>query len=870
MKLFLIYVFFVSIFSFNTFALSCLPVAEIKRDTIRIEPRTIPAKKGRIWNRLDKRDVPFALVLSGGGSRGISQIGVLDILDSCGFTPSLIVGVSMGAVIGGLYSAGYSPKELENIARSIDWNRLITDRPERTSLFQTQRIAMERFIFQIRFTGLKPDFPEAVSAAQIMTNYISMLCAPAYYFSNGDFDKLKVPLRCIATDLKTGKSIVFKKGNLATAIRASSAVPLLLSPVKTDSSILADGGLIFPIPVEIALDEGFDRVIAVDATAEIEYYQELDNALFIIDQTTNIMAEEKKKRERELADIVISPNLTGFGSFDFSDIDSLIERGRVSARQAIPAIDSVLKREKENRKEKPLIIASVKGMDFGEIDLVPGITTTVGAIEKKIDELYSRGIYGKIACSIIESADSISLEFDIEKNPNLTAIEYTGINLFPIDSLLRVFEIEVGKTANLALIDSLFGRLEEIYRDSGYSLAHVESAFFENGVLGFVFDEGLVERIDISGNLKTKDWVIRELIPLSPGENFRGDKISEALRDLHATDLFASVTPEISRGERGAIISFKVIEKPYLSAKLGIRYDLVFRMEGAFEFGNDNLWGSALRLNVGTAGGESRWEFYARIGADRLWRTFLTSQLGLFVNGKEFDLWEADTIVEKQVVNDYGFSISLGQQIKRLGTVSAELSTERVAFGKQGRPLREYPLHKLTLRSLVDTFDDRQFPRSGKYHESYFSMSKDILGGEYSFTKSFASFQSYWSIGEHLTYRPYILGGYIAGGPPFFEYFEIGEMTDFFGFRGDERRGVAIAKTGLDFRINSMEPVYVDFGLTVGRVWQKDSALELEDLIWGWGAGWGIATPIGPIMLRWGRNTEKREEIKFSIGYDFD
>jgi NTE family protein len=823
-------------------------------------------RNGRVWRPIIHGDSSIALVLSGGGARGMAQVGVIEVLEENGIRPGLIVGVSIGAIVGGLYAAGYSPMEIETFIREIEWSELIYDSPKRTRLFQTQRMATEKFILHLRMSDFKLYIPGGISAAQIISNTLVKYCTLPNYSADGDFDRLPIPFRAVTTDLRSGKPHIFKGGNLAVALRASSAIPLFLAPFETDSSLLADGGLIYPIPVEIAMACCSSLIIAVDATADVVYSGDLNNALLILDQTTNIMAENRKKVERELADVLIRPNLEGYGSYDFSHFDEIVELGREAAREALPKIEALLKVPTDLDYPK-YIVATVEGSD--PVDLATGDLASIEQVESKIDELYLRGTFASVGARMRIFKDSIYIDVIAKENPPLVAVKASGMSAMSSDSIAGFFEIDSTLPVDFRTVDSTLSFIEELYHSMNYSLAHVTFASFEAGTLGFIFDEGIVERIDIRGNKRTREWLIRSFTSLTYSRRFDKMELEKTLENLHATNLFESVTPRLSRGDSGVVFTIDVVEKPYLGLSLGTRFDLVNGVEGAFEVGDDNLLGIACRLNIGASGGERRWNVYSTIESDRIWRTYLTSCATVFANGTEYNVWDADSITETYAINRYGIQLSIGQQIKRLGTLFFELGTENVAFGPQGENLKEYPLNRFTLRSIVDTFDDRQFPNFGKYHDGYLTISKDILGGEYSFAKSFISLQSYWTWIEPLTFKPYVMGGYMSGGPPFFEQFEIGEEIPFWGMRGDERRGNSLFKSGFEIRLNPMEPVYIFGGLSCGRTWQRDSNLALENMIWGWGAGWGVATPLGPVLLSWGRNTEKLESVSFFFGYDF-
>ncbi|MCK5832318.1 patatin-like phospholipase family protein [bacterium] len=832
----------------------------------KIEVSFSDPKDGRIWRHpsADKND--FTLVLSGGGARGLSQIGVLEVFEEHDLHPSAIVGVSMGAIIGGLYSAGYNTSQLNQIVHQIEWGDLIYDSPKRTKLFQTQRMATERFLVHLRFLNFRPYIPEGISAANRISSLLVLYCAAPNFAANGDFDRLQIPFRAVTTDLRSGKPLIFSEGDLAVALRASSAIPLFLSPLEIDSILLADGGLLYPIPVEIAKVLSSAKIIAVDATADLNYSRALDNALYILDQTTNIMAEDKKKYERKLADILIEPDLGSQGSYDFDNIDSIIEIGKKAAETKLEDIKEILE-----YKDNNITIYTISSIDNGDlIGLISGNKISISTLKNKLNELYSQGIYKDVAIDYAVSHDTMNLQVHVELNPPLHGIKMVGVESFDVDTFISKFVIDTTQPANHREIDSLLSSIEDFYKSKGFDLSHIYFAAVDAGTLGIIFEEGLIEDIRIEGNNRTKDWVIRSFSDLEIGKKYQNRLLENTMSNIHATNLFESIIPRLERGDSGVVVLLELAEKPFLGIRLGARYDILNGVEGAVEIGDDNLFGIAWRLNFGINGGSRRWNIYSKIETDRIWRSFIAGNTTVFAKGTKYDLWQADTISETYDIYLYGIKLSLGQQIKRFGTLFLEIGSEYVVFGPEKSNHKEYPLNRFAIRSIVDTFDDRQFPRHGKYHESYFMISKDILGGEYSFSKSYASFQSYWTWTEALTFHPYVMGGYMSGGPPFFEQFELGQDVAFWGLRGDERRGNSFFKMGFNFRVNPMDPVYIFSGVTSGRTWQKDDKLELKETIWGWGAGWGIATPLGPLQLSWGTNTEKLQQINFSFGYNYD
>ena len=281
-------------------------------------------------NELEKQRPKIALVLSGGGARGISQIGVIEELEKAGITIDFIIGTSIGAVVGGLYSSGYTSSELDSIMLFTNWNNIfsLSSSQKRGDLFLDQKVINDRNLLTFRFNNFKFIVPEAISVGTQFHNFLQKLLWNSVYNCEQDFNKLKVPFRAVATDLVSGKSISLKNGNLAGAIRASATVPLRYAPVKLDSMVLVDGGLMANIPVEQAKEFKPDIIIAVNTTSPLFTKELLDIPWNLADQVVSILMRKFSSVSSNEADILIEPDIGLKSNSDFSEIDSLLEKGR--------------------------------------------------------------------------------------------------------------------------------------------------------------------------------------------------------------------------------------------------------------------------------------------------------------------------------------------------------------------------------------------------------------------------------------------------------------------------------------------------------------------------------------------------------------
>ncbi len=273
----------------------------------------------------------IGLVLSGGAARGLAHIGVLKALDEQGIQIDAIAGTSMGAVVGGLYASGYTPAELERIALEMDWQQALSDAPPRKDVpfrrKQDDRDFLVKQKISFRDDGTL-GLPLGVIQGQNLAMVLESLLV--HTSDNRDFDKLAIPFRAVSTDIATGEKVVFRKGHLPQAIRASMSIPAVFAPVEIDGRLLVDGGMVDNIPVDVARDMGVDVVIVVDIGNPLRDRKDLSTVLDVMNQSITLMT--RKNSEAQLAtlkpgDVLIQPPLSGYGTTDFGRVPQLIDAG---------------------------------------------------------------------------------------------------------------------------------------------------------------------------------------------------------------------------------------------------------------------------------------------------------------------------------------------------------------------------------------------------------------------------------------------------------------------------------------------------------------------------------------------------------------
>ena len=279
------------------------------------------------------------LVLSGGGAKGMAHIGALKVIEEAGIPIDYVVGTSMGSIIGGLYSIGYSPEQLDSMVRKQDWAFLLSDRISRKDKNMLEREADEKYILSFPFskTSIK-EVAGGLIKGQNIDNLFSELTLG--YHDSIDFNKLPIPFACVAENLVKGEEVIFHKGVLSTAMRASMAIPGVFTPVRLDSMVLIDGGVVNNYPVNIARQMGADVIIGVDVQSKLKPANELDNAGAILGQLVELMGQDQYLKNLEETNVHIKVDVQGYSAASFTQtaIDSLIIRGEKAANEQLASL----------------------------------------------------------------------------------------------------------------------------------------------------------------------------------------------------------------------------------------------------------------------------------------------------------------------------------------------------------------------------------------------------------------------------------------------------------------------------------------------------------------------------------------------------
>lgn len=250
-------------------------------------------------------EVRIGLALGGGAARGFAHVGVIQVLEEAGIRPQYVAGTSAGSLVAALYASGMSGAQLKQVAVAMQ-EAAITD-------------------------WVLPLFNRGALKGDALAQYVNQ------QVQGRQIENMSLPLGIVATDLRTGDAVVFRRGNTGTAVRASSAVPGVFLPVKIGEREYVDGGLVAPVPVQQARQMGANFVIAVDISSDPQS-GETGDVFKILLQTFTIMGRSINALALRQADVVVQPSLNGVGSADFASRERSIEQGRQAMLVALPKL----------------------------------------------------------------------------------------------------------------------------------------------------------------------------------------------------------------------------------------------------------------------------------------------------------------------------------------------------------------------------------------------------------------------------------------------------------------------------------------------------------------------------------------------------
>ena len=378
----------------------------------------------------------IGLVLSGGGARGAAHVGVLKVLEEMHIPIDAVAGTSMGAVVGGLYASGMSATEIEHVLRTVDWQDAFSDRLPRRDLGfrrkQDDNNFLVRFALGVNRDGFK--LPKGLIQGQKLSQVLRDATLPVGVAR--DFDRLPIPFRAVATDLETGMAVVMDSGDLVSALRASMSAPGVFIPTEREGRLLADGGLVNNLPVDIARQMHVDVLIVVDVTFPLMPRRELTSPLELAKQTLAIVMGSRTQEQRATLhpnDIVIDPPLGTFSSTDFARVVKAADIGERAARDAsahlaalslneaayrdylaarnprstgLPTV-AFVRTDEEAARYQTMVAESMRDMLAKPLDKAN--------VEHHLEDLYALDLFESVDYTIVEQNNETGLEFHLRR-----------------------------------------------------------------------------------------------------------------------------------------------------------------------------------------------------------------------------------------------------------------------------------------------------------------------------------------------------------------------------------------------------------------------------------------------------------------------
>ena len=416
----------------------CLLAAGVTLDARGIDPAADSAAVAQMRERMAeirKNRPTVALVLSGGGAKGAAHIGVIRYLESLDIPVDMVLGTSMGGLIGGLYALGYTTDQMDTLVRNIDWHWAFSDKLSREYISYTDARYREKYMISIPFfyeqdyyklkvkdeyrydpihkydvlhigadhgrdsdlfkNNLLGSLPSGYIYGQNVSNLISSLTIG--YQDSIDFKDLPVPFVCIAADMVSGKAKIWHSGKMNDAMRSTMSIPGIFAPVRVDGMVLVDGGLRDNYPTALAREMGADIIIGVDLSQQRRTYMEVNNIGDIIGQGIDMLGRDAFERNVNIPDVKIRPQLREFNMMSFNpvSIDTIMRRGY----QAAADQDSLLRKVAEKtagrywaHKKKPALGMSRDSIVIANVDIKGVLPREKAILKSKLQIKYGQKI----------------------------------------------------------------------------------------------------------------------------------------------------------------------------------------------------------------------------------------------------------------------------------------------------------------------------------------------------------------------------------------------------------------------------------------------------------------------------------------------
>jgi len=380
------------------------------------------------------------LVLSGGGAKGIAHVGALKVIEEAGIPIDYIAGTSMGAIIGGLYSIGYTAHQLDSIVKSEDWSFLLSDAARRNTKTFVEKEEDARYVLTVPFNRTpKEAIPDGLIKGKNLESLFNKLTIG--YHDSLTYQEFPIPYACVAVDLVKGEEVIFHSGHLAPTMRASMAIPAVFTPMRLDSMVLVDGGLVNNFPVDVARQMGADLIVGVDVQNDKDEDDKVSTVADVVGRMAEMLSRDKYAQNLKNVDVYIKVDVEGFtaGSFTMDALDTLNVRGEFAARKEWNELIDLRRKigigddfvpdahgpYKFLSDTNPVHIINISFGNMEEADrlrliekcnLTENSEMTMNQLRRAVDELYATQIYTNVSYTLNEVPQGYNLVFTMDDN----------------------------------------------------------------------------------------------------------------------------------------------------------------------------------------------------------------------------------------------------------------------------------------------------------------------------------------------------------------------------------------------------------------------------------------------------------------------
>ncbi len=851
----------------------------------------LPQKRYTIAPHMRPARKTVGLALSGGGANGIAQVGVLKALEEENIPIDAIVGTSIGAVIGGLYSAGYNADDLEKIALELPWEELLSlnnDAPRANTFLEQQKIR-DRATVAIRFDNFKLVVPKSLSSAHKLTRILDLLTINALYHPAGSFQTLPVSFSAVTTDLVTGKRITLEEGALSEAMLASSTIPVIFEPIEVGGHKLADGGLVANLAVDELEKALLDYKIGVDTRGSMyTLAEDIDIPWQAADQAMTILVELQYPRQLEKADLVITPDVAGNPAIDFSKLPELIGAGYKSGKALAGKIRRDISQPPRKKTSlspyrKSIRITSTGKEALNNHHAAGEIIRNASFVEEALKELLETDRFTKAYAVIDNNAgeavffcETPPLFHSVELRDAATDIEKEEIEACFNGLLMKNYTNAEGTEA--------LEKLLRVFREKGYPLIDIENVEVTKGTLSIGLSDGKISRFVIAQGKKiTRPTPVMRELSIDTSKALRLGDVTRSIDNLFGTGAFNRVSLGIAGNDSLSAtqsdqrtLRVKLDEKPSTVLRLGVRYDETYNAQAMLDFRNENLYGTANSFGGWGKIGEKNNRANLEFNMPRIGSTSLTFTTTLFYDQRTLDIREPlfskefffsdPELSRKFGIQEYGITSSFGARISKSSQFLLDMTVKNSQAYDKDKGSKKFKTQNVDIASAalefaLDTRDDSFLPTEGRHTNLLYSFNPKIFNDE-----------TFWQLHleheENMSFSKLVSGqlrlslGFSSEGLPFSEMFFMGGAGSpyshrFIGLKENDRIGRNIAALGANFRYKpSFDLIFPSSFLlyyNAGNVWQQRTDMSLGALIHGFGAGVNWDTPLGPASFTAGK-----------------